>query len=112
MKSTHIFTFVLFLTAVFADSSRVSNKTENNVVERKRILAVFTLAGKSHMIFFTPLLQGLAKRGHDVTVYTPFPTGAKIDNYHEQEIKLELGGHGGRQGKTSPVIHLLNHTNV
>lgn len=38
-----------------------------------RILGVFPLAGRSHMLMFEKLMKELAKKGHEVDVLTHFP---------------------------------------
>ncbi|XP_076297234.1 UDP-glucosyltransferase 2-like [Lasioglossum baleicum] len=49
-----------------------------NEPERKlRILGVFAHLGKSHFDVFKPLLEELARRGHDVTVLSYFPRTEK-----------------------------------
>lgn len=60
-------------------------------VQSAKILVTIAFAGKSHTIFYNPLLQELAKRGHEVTVITPFPTGAKIPNFKEIAFETGLG---------------------
>jgi glucuronosyltransferase len=41
--------------------------------EAERILAVFSLNGKSHFVMFEALLKGLAARGHQVYAVGHFP---------------------------------------
>lgn len=41
--------------------------------EASNILAVLPVPGKSHCVFLETLLIRLAEKGHNVTVYTPFP---------------------------------------
>lgn len=47
-----------------------------------RVLAVETIAGKSHWNFMRAVLRSLTDAGHAVTVFTPFPDGDR-DNYTE-----------------------------
>ncbi|XP_052741051.1 UDP-glucosyltransferase 2-like [Bicyclus anynana] len=46
-------------------------------VEPARILAVFPVASISHQVVFRPLINELAKRGHEVVVITPDPAFSK-----------------------------------
>lgn len=55
-----------------------------------RILALFPYPLKSHFIVFEALLLELAKRGHDVTVITPFPQPHNITNYHQTDASYCL----------------------
>lgn len=45
--------------------------------ESARILAVYPVPSISHQVVFRPLMQELAKRGHDVVVITPNPAFQK-----------------------------------
>lgn len=47
-----------------------------------RILAIETIAGKSHWNFFSSILRVLSDNGHHVTVFTPLPDGDAA-NYTE-----------------------------
>lgn len=51
-------------------------------VESARILAVETVAGRSHWNFMSSILRVLSENGHHVTVFTPFPDGPRA-NYTE-----------------------------
>ena len=46
-----------------------------------KILGLFPLPGKSHFIVSSVLLKELANRGHQVTVFSPFPEKTPIPNY-------------------------------
>ena len=46
-----------------------------------KILGIFPLPGKSHFIISSALLKELANRGHQVTVFSPFPEKSPIPNY-------------------------------
>lgn len=50
--------------------------------ENARILAVETIAGKSHWNFMSSVLRSLTEAGHSVTVFTQFPDGHR-ENYTE-----------------------------
>ncbi|GLH05008.1 Uncharacterized protein GBIM_10646, partial [Gryllus bimaculatus] len=59
-----------------------------------RILSMFPFPGKSHFISFSPLLEELAKRGHEVTVISAFPRKTPMKNYKDITIRdfLNKGG--------------------
>lgn len=48
-----------------------------------RILGVFAIPVKSHYYVGQALMQGLAERGHEVTVISPFAAKNPIKNYNE-----------------------------
>jgi glucuronosyltransferase len=52
-----------------------------------KILGIFPLPGKSHFTVSSVLLKELANRGHQVTVYSPFPEKSPIPNYIDIETK-------------------------
>ncbi|XP_050422561.1 UDP-glucosyltransferase 2-like [Adelges cooleyi] len=54
-------------------------------LEGARILAIETLAGKSHWNAMSHVLQVLVDRGHNVTVFTPFVDGNR-ENYTEIDL--------------------------
>lgn len=60
-------------------------------VQSANILATMSFGSKSHSIFFNPLFHELAKRGHEVTLITPFPTGVKIPNFKEIVFDRGIG---------------------
>lgn len=47
--------------------------------ENAKILALFTLPGKSHFNMFEPFLKGLVQRGHEVDVVSHFPQKEPIE---------------------------------
>lgn len=51
--------------------------------KKYKILGVFVHPGKSHFDFFSPLLEELAHRGHELTVVSFFPREKKINNYKD-----------------------------
>ncbi|XP_050433221.1 UDP-glucosyltransferase 2-like isoform X2 [Adelges cooleyi] len=59
------------------------------VTECARILAVAPVAGKSHWNFMSAVLGALTDRGHNVTVFTPFPEGDR-PNYTEVDMSNVL----------------------
>ncbi|KAK7868261.1 hypothetical protein R5R35_000659 [Gryllus longicercus] len=52
-----------------------------------RILGLFYFPARSHFIIFEPLLQELAKRGHQVDVVSHFPLEKPLSNYTDISIK-------------------------
>lgn len=48
-----------------------------------RVLGVFPIPMKSHYYVGRGLMQGLAERGHEVTVISPFKEKKPIKNYNE-----------------------------
>ncbi|CAI6351304.1 unnamed protein product [Macrosiphum euphorbiae] len=63
--------------------------------EAARILAVETIAGKSHWYFMSSVLRSLTDAGHTVTVFTPFPDGdranyTEVDTSRDFPLKLDL----------------------
>jgi hypothetical protein len=43
---------------------------------------------KSHMIIHSALMKELARRGHQATVFSPFPEKYPIQNFTDIEFKL------------------------
>ncbi|XP_046628500.1 UDP-glycosyltransferase UGT5-like [Neodiprion virginianus] len=63
--------------------------------EGARILGLFPIPGKSHLLVTSPLMHALAKKGHDVTVFVPFHTGFNASNYREITYEsIPLDKHG------------------
>lgn len=50
------------------------------------ILGIFPVQAKSHYAFIDPLMIQLAKRGHRVVSYSPFPKNYRITNYTDVSI--------------------------
>ncbi|XP_069671920.1 UDP-glucosyltransferase 2-like [Periplaneta americana] len=74
---------VLLAAAVMASFS-VSNS------EGARILALFSLNGRSHFVMFEALLKGLASRGHQVDVVGFFPQKKPVPNYTDISVEDAL----------------------
>ncbi|XP_022189984.2 UDP-glycosyltransferase UGT5 isoform X1 [Nilaparvata lugens] len=55
------------------------------------ILAIVPFKGRSHFIVIQPLLEGLAERGHNVTVVSTYPREDSIQNYHDIDLSDEMG---------------------
>ena len=52
------------------------------------ILGIFPVPAKSHMRVHSTLMKELARRGHQVTVFSPFPEKYPIQNFTDIEFKL------------------------
>lgn len=57
-------------------------------VENARILALETVGGQSHWNFLSSVLRSLTDVGHEVTVFTPFPEGNRV-NYTEVDTSKQ-----------------------
>ncbi|EFN66981.1 hypothetical protein EAG_15338 [Camponotus floridanus] len=66
---------VLILIVVFSTYCSTVNETMfvNATKSKLKILGIFGHLGKSHFDMFKPLLEELARRGHEVTVVSYFP---------------------------------------
>jgi glucuronosyltransferase len=53
-----------------------------------RILFVYPMPSKSHLIVVQGLSKTLAQKGHEVTVISPFPLDKKLKNYRDVEIPM------------------------
>ena len=87
---------ILFLLFVFLASCA---ETKNSVPQKKlKILGFFGHLGKSHFDVFKPLLEELARRGHDLTVVSHFPRTEKaiaaepLPNYKDIDLRDERYG--------------------
>lgn len=58
------------------------------VCDGYRILGIFPLVARSHMMFFEQTMKGLARRGHQVDVISVFPQKKPYPNYTDLEIPL------------------------
>jgi glucuronosyltransferase len=58
------------------------------------ILGIFPIPAKSHNIVLAALTRELARRGHHVTVVSPFPEKKPIPNLTDIEVKLALNDSG------------------
>jgi glucuronosyltransferase len=56
-------------------------------VDALEILAIENIAGKSHWNFMSAVLRSLSDNGHNVTVFTPFIDGNRV-NYTEVYVEL------------------------
>ncbi|XP_050433225.1 UDP-glucosyltransferase 2-like isoform X6 [Adelges cooleyi] len=74
-----------YSTALLCALAALSAQTGPRPVESFRILALESVAGKSHWNFVRAVLRALTDRGHEVTVFTPFPDGDRA-NYTEVDL--------------------------
>lgn len=63
----------LVILVIFISCTKSSENFKSFSKKKLRILGVFHHPGKSHFDVFKPLLEELAKRGHDITVVSFFP---------------------------------------
>ncbi|ETN67850.1 glucosyl/glucuronosyl transferase [Anopheles darlingi] len=60
-------------------------------LEAYRILCVYPSSGRSHVLIGQALLKGLAERGHEVTMVSPFKLSKPVSNYREIVVpKVDL----------------------
>jgi len=52
------------------------------------ILGIFPMPSKSHMMVHSALMKELVRRGHHVTVFSPFPEKYPIENFTDIKFKL------------------------
>lgn len=57
--------------------------TFGHIALADKILVMIPVASQSHHILGEALAITLAKKGHQVTIYTSFPSGKNIQNYTE-----------------------------
>nr|CAD7414596.1 unnamed protein product [Timema poppensis] len=69
-----------------------------------RILGLFPVPARSHIIVFEPLMKELAARGHQVTVVSAFPLDKPMDNYTDIKLDMpDISKFMSDQGDTSPL---------
>lgn len=56
------------------------------VSESYKILGIFHTSSKSHYIAGGALMKGLAEKGHDVTVISPYPQEKQLKNFHDVAV--------------------------
>lgn len=59
------------------------------VVESARILCIFPSPSRSHVLVGQALLKGLAERGHEVTMVSPFKLKKPISNYRDITVPTD-----------------------
>jgi glucuronosyltransferase len=57
-------------------------------IQSAHILGIFPIPEKSHNIVFSALTHELARRGHQVTIISPFPEKKPIPNLTDIEVEL------------------------
>ncbi|CAK9820999.1 UDP-glucosyltransferase 2 [Anthophora plagiata] len=97
MWYSRIGTFLLILLVTLSTcSGDVNNSTRTK--NKLNILAIFAHPGKSHFDVFKPLLEELARKGHDLTVISHFPRNEKakatepLPNYKDISLYTEKNG--------------------
>ena len=55
--------------------------------DEAKILGLFPLPGRSHSVVNSALVNALADRGHDMTVYSPFSEEYHVPNYKHVPLK-------------------------
>lgn len=82
----------LFVKAIkkFEKISENRNKFTTNSKEKLQILAVFHHPGRSHFQVFSPLLDELANRGHNITVVSYFPKNIPFKNYNDIDLSGQV----------------------
>ncbi|XP_018052934.1 PREDICTED: UDP-glucuronosyltransferase 2A3-like isoform X1 [Atta colombica] len=98
MPKTHS-SIVFSLIVIFSTCCLAVNQTFVNTMKTKlKILGVFGHPGKSHFDVFKPLLEELARRGHELTVISYFPRtdNAKVKeplpNYKDVSLVISKDG--------------------
>ena len=98
MRKTHS-SIVFSLIVIFSTCCLAVNQTFVNTMKTKlKILGVFGHPGKSHFDVFKPLLEELARRGHELTVISYFPrtNNAKVKeplpNYKDVSLMISKDG--------------------
>lgn len=51
------------------------------------ILAILPFPGRSHYVAFKPILEKLAAKGHNVTVYSSFPNATPVPNFKHVDLR-------------------------
>ncbi|XP_050538589.1 uncharacterized protein LOC126904008 [Daktulosphaira vitifoliae] len=97
-----------FLTSLYIIVVVILNSVSQGKCER--ILALEPVAGKSHWNFVRSVLRTLTDRGHNVTVFTPYPEGNR-DFYTEIDFSNVLPDTVGHN--IMPLLeHLQNHNKL
>ena len=72
---------VMLSTTLTSDNPTVS--FTQNTKQKLKILGAFSHPGKSHFELYKPLLEELARRGHELTVISHFPR-----NIHKKDVEI------------------------
>jgi hypothetical protein len=70
-----------------------------------KVLGMFPFPARSHLIVQKALMYELARRGHEVTVVSPFPENKAIPNYTEIEVRITMNDLIGDIGKGAGVVY-------
>jgi glucuronosyltransferase len=71
-----------------------------------KVLGVFPFPARSHLIVQKALMFELARRGHEVTVFSAFPESKVIPNYTDIELKTSIKGLMGSVGKGAAGVYI------
>lgn len=80
--------------------------------QRLRILGVFSHPGKSHFDVFRPLLEGLALRGHEVTVVSYFPRDNRSEPSLPNYRDISLLGDGSEVFVNIVDLNMIHHSPI
>lgn len=100
--------FLLCILAAFADRS----------TDAAKILCAFPTPSRAQMAVAGPLFEGLAVRGHKVTVLSSFPREKPLKNYRDVTVKVDHLLEGGAftinhcRSIAHPVIRIIPHMPV
>ncbi|XP_055537534.1 UDP-glucosyltransferase 2-like [Wyeomyia smithii] len=61
----------------------------HGATEASRILCIYPSPGRSHVMVGQALLKGLAERGHEVTMVSPFKLSKPVKNYREILVPVD-----------------------
>jgi len=93
-------------------------------VECARILGVFPVPGKSHMIVFSALTKALAERGHELMVVSTFPMKNPPPNYtdiniwdalkeiYEKTVDTDLYNFADMPSAVIPLLYWIQGVNI
>jgi glucuronosyltransferase len=69
------------------------------MISGAKVLGVFPIPARSHLMVDKALMYELARRGHEVTVVSSFPENKVIPNYTDIELKSSMQDIRGSAGK-------------
>jgi len=72
-----------------------------------KLLGVFPVPARSHLIVQKALMFELSRRGHEVTVVSSFPENKAIPNYTDIELKTSMKDFFGSAGKGVAGVYNL-----
>jgi glucuronosyltransferase len=71
-----------------------------------KLLGVYPVPARSHLIVQKALMFELARRGHEVTAVSPSPENKAIPNYTDIELKIAVGDLIGSDGKGAAFVYI------